>query len=124
MVVNLIYDICFILFTLLLEYGFCKSICSFTCFTLIFRFGLCISTCSSTCFILIFKSSFCKTIYRVGISLFTYLTFIFNFGFYRLSFKPIFCNKSFKLDLSSYTIIGKSTQELLIQLQLFSHSTS
>ncbi len=60
----------------------------------------------------IFKSGFCKSIRGVGGSPFTCLIFISCFNFYRFSFKPIFCNKSFKLDLFSSTIISRSTQEL------------
>jgi hypothetical protein len=35
---------------------------------------------------------------------------IFRFNFCMFSFKPIFYNKSFKLDLSSSTFIGKYVQ--------------
>jgi hypothetical protein len=91
-----------------LESAFCRYIYFSTFSTLIFKVGFYISICSSTCSTLIFKSRFCKTTSGIDDSPFTYSTLIFNFGFYRLSFKPIFCNKSFKLDLSSSTFTGRS----------------
>jgi hypothetical protein len=74
---------------------------------LIFKFSFCKSTCSSTYSTLIFKFGFCKIICGVGDSLNICSSLIFSSGFYRLSFKPIFCKKSFKLDLPSSTFIGK-----------------
>jgi hypothetical protein len=93
--------------TLLFRFGFCRSIGSYTCSTLIFRFGLCQSTYFSTCYTLIFKYGFCRTTCGVSASPSTCFTLIFNSSFYRLSFKPIFCMKSFKLDLFSSTFTSK-----------------
>jgi hypothetical protein len=72
-----------------------------------FQIWFCRSTYSSTCSILIFKFGICKIVCGVGASLNIWSSLIFSSSFYRLSFKPIFCKKSFKLDLPSFTFIGK-----------------
>jgi hypothetical protein len=89
--------------TLIFRSGFCRCLYSFTCSTLILKYGFCKSS-SSTCFTLIFKFGFYITICWVGVSLYIVCTLNFNFGFYKFSFKLVFC-KSSKLDLSSSTLI-------------------
>jgi hypothetical protein len=42
---------------------------------------------------------------------------IFSLGFYGLSFKHVFCKMSFKFDLSSFTLIGKSITINIISLE-------
>jgi hypothetical protein len=93
--------------TLIFRFGFFRSICSYTCFTLIFRSSFYKSTYFSTCNILIFKYGFWKTTCGVGASPSTCSTLIFNSSFYILSFKPIFCMKNFRLDLSFSTLINR-----------------
>jgi len=70
-----------------------------------FTFGFYIFICSFICSTMIFKSSFCKTTCGVSVSLSTCYILIFSFGFFRFSFKLVFCKKSFKLDLFSSTFI-------------------
>jgi hypothetical protein len=93
--------------TLIFRSGFCKSICSYTCSTLIFKTSFYKSTYFFTCYTLIFKYGFCRTTCGVGASPSTCSTLIFSSSFYRFSFRPIFCMKSFRLDLFSSTLTSR-----------------